>query len=715
MNLSAPSLRALLLAALLAPVVLLPGCNSDGAAVGARPMAGLETGEPAAGGYAADEELWVIARPGEVHAERARGRVDLRGLGSPDLPDVPDAVPGTGGLIVHDASTGRDVVVPLTHTEVLARIAGDAATVRVEQRFENPWTTKIEAVYVFPLPTDAAVHEFVMTIGERRIRGIIRDREEAEQLYQEARAAGHVASLLTQERPNVFTQKVANIEPGKTIDIEIDYLHSLPWRDGEYEFVFPMVVGPRFNPPGTLAEGKGLVAVARGAGAAGNQSVPYLAPNERSGHDIMLTVELDAGLPIEALRCETHRVDVEQPEASRARVALDALDTIPNKDFVLRWSVAGDRTRAAFLADSTDEEGAFVLTIYPPAEQAAGPREPLEMVFVVDCSGSMSGAPLGLARDAIHEGLRRLDAGDTFQVIRFSNDDSRLSAGTRPATAHDLREGRRYVDGLEASGGTMMLRGVQAALRLREDPERQRIVVFLTDGYIGNEEEVLGEVRNHVGRTRIFSFGIGSSPNRFLLERMASEGRGAVAYVSQGSNAAEVMGQFFDRVSRPALTDLRIEWNGITVREVLPSRIPDVFVGRPITLRGRFDRNESIEPGALRIRGRIAGRETSIDVPLRSGALAERHATLPRLWARAKIADLLSGARVAGADRVDVAGSVRSLALEYGLMSPWTAFVAVDSSAVTAGDHGVTVPVALEVPEGVRYETTVSGTGGERR
>jgi Ca-activated chloride channel family protein len=235
---------------------------------------------------------------------------------------------------------------PLKHTDVCASVSGYIGSVEVVQRFHNPYSSKIEAVYVFPLPHNAAVNEFIITIGERRIRGIIRERQEAEQIYQEAKRQGYVASLLTEERPNVFTQSVANIEPGREIDVTIKYLHTLDYHDGWYEFVFPMVVGPRFNPPGMTT---GIGAAPRGgAGASGQKiEVQYLKPDERSGHDISLRVDVDVGMVIEEFQCRTHDVTQESPSRERLTVALQPHDRVPNRDFVLRYRVAGERISPA--------------------------------------------------------------------------------------------------------------------------------------------------------------------------------------------------------------------------------------------------------------------------------------------------------------------------------------------------------------------------------
>ena len=540
-----------------------------------------------------------------------------------------------------------------------------------------------------------------MTVGERTIRGIIRDREEAKQVYEEARSQGYVASLLTQERPNIFTQKVANIEPGKAIDINIRYFHTLAYHDGAYEFVFPMVVGPRFNPPGSS---DGVGAVARGTHGSSGQAteVQYLAPGERSGQDIDLAVSIDAGVRIERLESPSHVIAVNRPADHRAEVTLGALDRIPNKDFVLRYTVAGDHIKSAMLTHQDQRGGFFSLMVYPPAELTQTARKPLELVFVLDCSGSMSGQPIAQSKNAMNRALRQLQPGDSFQIIRFSNNASQLGDKPLEATPQNVARALAYVQRLEGEGGTMAIEGVKAALGFAHDPKRLRFVCLMTDGFIGNEAEILSETHQRLGATRIFSFGVGSSPNRYFLEGMAKIGRGAVAYLGLQDSGSEVMDAFFSRIAHPAMTDLEIDWGGLQVSDVFPEALPDLFVGRPVILSGRFKGTPAAE---VHIRGQVGGQRTTITVPAGDRRETDQHESLAAVWARMKIADLCDWN--VSRPAAQVAEEVKSVALQYGLMSSYTAFVAVDSLTRTAGDHGTSVAVPVPVPEGVRYETTV--------
>ncbi|MHC4155817.1 MAG: VIT domain-containing protein [Planctomycetota bacterium] len=333
------------------------------------------------------DEVWVIVKAEAEHAPRPA-----------------DDEPGCGAMLARLPKEEKEIPLPLKHTDVKGQISGYIATVDVTQQFHNPYGEKIEAVYVFPLPQNAAINEFIMTIGERKIRGIIRERQQAERIYKEAKERGHVASLLTQERPNIFTQKVANIEPGKAIDVNIKYFNTLAYVDGWYEFVFPMVVGPRFNPPGYT---DGVGAVGRGkAGISGQKTeVQYLKPHERSGHDIAVAVDIDAGVAIEEVVCPSHAITNSRVNPEKRTVKLSTLDTIPNKDFVLRYKVAGRKVKSALVTHRDERGGFFTLMLYPPDNLNHLRRAPMEMIFVLDCSGSMRGKPIAKAKDAIRRAL----------------------------------------------------------------------------------------------------------------------------------------------------------------------------------------------------------------------------------------------------------------------------------------------------------------------
>jgi Ca-activated chloride channel family protein len=471
--------------------------------------------------------------------------------------------------------------------------------------------------------------------------------------------------------------------------------------DGWYEFVFPMVVGPRYNPPGMTA---GIGAVARNLDGASRQDteIQYLKPTERSGHDISLRVDVNAGVAVEEFACPSHRIVQEPADTGRLSVALSADNTIPNKDFVLRYRVAGERVKSDLIAQHDDGGGYFTLMIFPPRELNQLARAPLEMVFVLDCSGSMSGRPIEQAKFAIRHALRQLRPDDSFQIINFSERASRLGDTPLEATPDNVRSGLEYLAALDGDGPTEMLEGIKAALDFPHDLQRSRFVCFLTDGFIGNEPEILKAVHEKLGPSRIFSLGVGSSPNRHLLDGLAKTGRGAVAYLALEDDAGEVMDQFIARISHPAMTDLKIDWGGVQVSEVFPARLPDLFVGRPVILTGKCSGTDAMQ---VRVKGNAGGREIEEIAPVHWTEASAGNRALPNVWARAKIASLAE--RMAYDSNEDLPDAIRRVALDYGLVSPFTAFVAVDAATKTDAGRPATVPMAVPVPDGVRYDTTV--------
>lgn len=661
------------------------------------PASGSKVSRLAANTPLSDEEIWVIARGSTPIAQRA------------------DDSPGSGALLAKIEQ--REIPMPLKHTDVRANVSGYIGEVDVTQQFHNPYSSKIEAVYVFPLPHNAAVNDFIMTIGERRIRGIIRERKEAEQIYQDAKRQGYVASLLTEERPNIFSQSVANIEPGQEIDVTINYLHTLSYVDGWYEFVFPMVVGPRFNPPGNSltyqfdqnfakyfgTNGVGAVSRGKSRSSGQNAEVSYLSPGEKTGHNISLSVNIDAGVKIEEFECKTHEIVHESSSPERLTVSLNPGDSLPNRDFVLRYRVAGDQIKSSLLTHKDERGGYFSFMLYPPKELASLPRQPMEIVFVIDCSGSMDGRPIAQAKTAVERGLGLLRPDDSFQVISFSMNASKFGEKPVEATRTNIKQAIAYVESLNGEGGTVMLEGIKAALDFPHDPERLRFVCFLTDGYIGNEAQILNEIRKRLGPSRIFSFGIGSAVNRFLIEHMGKTGRGAVAFLGPNDEAAQIMEDFFERISHPALTELHVDWGGMRVAEIFPNQLPDLFVGHPLIVTGRFRGNPNTP---IRFSGNAGGEQLHFQVPVTS-TTTSTNSGLASIWARMKIAELAEQSIYE--PNANWASQIKQVALDYSLMSSFTSFIAVDSTHRTAGDEGTAVPVSVPVPEGVKYETTVTG------
>ena len=611
----------------------------------------------------------------------------------------------TEGRLVtkHD---GKVIDIPLEHTDVHVRIDGHLAEATVKQRFKNPYATKIEAVYLFPLPTTAAVGDMTITIGSRTIRGSLQERGKAKATYEAAKKQGLVAALLTQERPNLFTQSIANLEPQATIEVELRYVQRLDYDAGEYELVFPMVAGPRYVPAGAKSD-----AVQPAA----------LPPGLRSSHDISLVVELDAGVAIEQVASASHRIALTRPAPSRATIKIAAGDTIPNKDFTLRYRVAGTGPKLGVIAHRDGGDGSFVLIAQPPASAAPAQIAPRELVFVLDTSSSMRGPALAKAKDVIRTVLAKLRPDDTFQIVRFDDRASALGAAPIANKPQNVKLVLDWLAKLDAGGGTEMVTGISAALAVPHDPQRLRIVAFLTDGYVGNEDAIIALVGKQLGASRLFSFGVGSAVNRYLLEELAAIGRGTVQVVRPDEDTAAAVAAFERRIDAATLTDIRVDWGGLAVTDVTPQAIPDLFVGQPLAIAGHYSRAGS---GKVVVHGKQAGRAVQFELAVTLPERASRPA-VATVWARARIAELARRRvrAVAPGAATKIEREIIALSLAHRVLTQYTAFVAVDNSRVTRGGDAKQVVVPIEVPESARniawgtlgtgsYGTIGYGSGG---
>jgi Ca-activated chloride channel homolog len=634
-----------------------------------------------------------------VSIAAAIGWVSLRSSGSVVL--AQNTVT-QGSLQIVDSSGNLKAVCPLKHTDVKAEISGFLSRVNVTQEFENPFNEKIEAVYTFPLPQNAAVDDMTMVVGDRTVRGKILPREEAEAVYEAARNNGRTASLLNQERPNIFTQSVANILPGEQIKITISYVEHLKYEAGSYEFVFPMVVGPRYIPgtPAAGNKGNGFAPDTERVPDASKITPPPAPEGMRAGHDISLEVTLDAGMSIDALDSKTHDINVVRPDDRRARVTLKEEATIPNKDFVLRYDVAGKKIQDALLTHASDKGGFFTMIVQPPERVTVEDVTPKELVFVLDTSGSMSGFPIEKAKETMKLALDNLYPSDTFNLITFSGDEHILFPEPVSATRENLRKAQQFLESREGSGGTEMMKAIRASMDPSDAQDHVRIVIFMTDGYVGNDMEIIGEVQKHPN-ARVFAFGIGSSVNRFLLDSMAKYGRGEVEYLGLNGDGSAAARRLHERVRSPLLTDISVDWNGMPVADVYPKTIPDLFSAKPVILTGRYTGSGH---GVIRLKGKMSGRDFVREIPVDFSKSEPQHDVLATLWARTRVDDLMSrdfkGAQQ-GNMQEDVKHAVTQLGIDYRLMTQFTSFVAVEEMIVTDGGKPRRVDVPVEVPEGV--------------
>ena len=629
---------------------------------------------------------------------------------------------------------------PLKHTDVKAIISGFIARVTVTQTFDNPFDEKIEAVYVFPLPHTAAVDDMTMVMGERRIVGLIKRRDEARAVYERAIEQGATASLLEQERPNIFTQSVGNIKPGEEILIEISYVDVLSYDMGTYEFHFPMVVGPRYIPgtptskkPDLPKELKGKVgeiedpeveAPMEGTDPSGTGwspdttrvpdasriTPPVLKPGYRTGHDISLSVSLEAGVPVKDINIVNHKAMLKRIGASGAVAEISTEDSIPNKDFVMKYAVVGEKPEMAVLAHSkVPDQGYFMLMIQPKLDAELAKAPPREVVFLIDVSGSMGGEPTEKVKEAMSHFFRLSKPNDTVQVITFAGSANKLFERPVPATEENVSRALNFTQQIRGGGGTEMLKGIKMVLNEPVDPERVRIVVMLTDGYIGNEAEIIEEVGRRAGdQIRFWAIGIGSSPNRFLIDGVAKQGGGMSGVIELNTDPKELVSQIVERIHRAQLAKIRIDWNELSVSEIFPRRIPELWAGRPVIVFGRY-----AEGGKTRIKltGVAEGKPLSYSLDVTLPREQPKHGVLSKMWARKKIADI--SAQMYYADTPEVVEEITQVALSYRLMSQYTSFVAVDETEVQLASQKAKPPrqvlVPVPLPAGVEFDGIFGG------
>jgi Ca-activated chloride channel family protein len=602
-------------------------------------------------------------------------------------------------------------ILPLKHTDVKAEISGFAAEVVVTQVFGNPADKYLEAVYVFPLPENAAVNEMTLVVGDRVIKGQIKKRAEARQVYEEAKAQGKTAALLDQERPNIFTQSVANIPPGKEIKVTLKYIQTLAYDHGVYRFSFPMTVGPRYIPGEPAGkQGNGWAHDTAAVPDASLITPPVTRPGQRSGRDISLEVRLNAGIAVKNIRSGSHEITLTGLRDTGATIGLDPEDRIPNKDFLLTYEPAGKAVDAAVITHKTGKDGYLTLMLQPKADFPLSEVTPKELVFALDVSGSMSGFPVETAKETALRCLAGMNPGDTFQIFSFASGNKLHFDKPLKNTPENVALGRAVINGLNGGGGTEMLDALRQVLEFPKDPERMRIVLFMTDGYIGNETQILAFIKDHLNNSRIFPLGVGSSPNRYLLEEMAVMGKGTVQYVRQDEKHAKlekVIENFYERISKPVLTDLSMDWNGLEVLEQTPSAIPDLFAGQPVYVHARYNKSGSAE---VRLKGKLRGKAWEMPVKVTLPAAESANAAMGPLWAKARITQL-SRFTYGGASP-DAVEKITMLGLEHGLVTEYTSFVAVDQSTAAAGQKPMLVNVESELPEGTRYEGFFGGAGG---
>ncbi len=610
-------------------------------------------------------------------------------------------------FVVDNAEPGIDAL-PLKHTRADVAISGVIADVRVTQVYRNEGSVPIDARYVFPASTRAAVHALRLRVGTRVVDAEIREKRQARAEFAQAKREGKSAALLEQQRPNVFTMAIANVMPGDEIAVELRYTETILPTEGTYRFVFPTVVGPRYNggadEPGQPSESQKLE---------GWIAQPILRKGVAAKHSFELNARVLSPLPIASITSPSHELRIDGAGTREARLSLPAANAHANRDVVIDYRLAGAAIDAGLLIQrgkTPADENFFLLMAEPPARVANADVLPRDYVFIVDVSGSMHGFPLDVAKALLRDLIGRLRPSDTFNVIPFAGGSSQLAAQSLPASEENIARAIRFINGQTGGGGTELLPALRRALALPTDHGRARTFIVVTDGYVTIEKEAFDLVRARAGQANLFAFGIGASVNRFLIEGLARAGKGEPLFVLNPQQAEVEAVRFRKMIEQPVLTRIRVKFpegmdgdqdGAFEAYDLDAPQLPDLFAQRPLVLMGKF-RGEL--KGAIEIEGLAASGAVRLPIDVAQAAQAtDAHAMptggLKYLWARSRIAQLGDTTKL-GADEA-LAREITALGLKYNLLSDYTSFIAIDKVVRNPGGnaHGVDQPSPL--PEGV--------------
>jgi Ca-activated chloride channel family protein len=606
---------------------------------------------------------------------------------------------GAGSLWLRSAPDAEPAAALGVDTGMRVRVSGTIARVEVTQRFKNPHDEWLEGLYVFPLATTAAVDQMEMEVGDRIIRGEIQPRAAARATYESARATGRRASLVDQERPNLFTTSVANIPPHGEITIRISYLESIPWRDERYTLKLPLAITPRYTPGVEIDPGG---PVPHAAATVTNEWLGTSATPERvtaPSQQAAIEIALDPGVPLASLHSHHHPVSIEEDAIGNGRFRIVATHAAADRDFELSWQpVFAPDTQAAVYTEEFDGQTHALVMLVPPA-MTAGTPPPREVIFVIDTSGSMGGPSMHQARAALELGVARLGPRDRFNIIRFSNDASALFRESRIADPLARRQARGFIAALQASGGTEMRPALELAFATPADDALLRQIVFITDGSVGNEAELVALIERRLDDARLFTVGIGAAPNTWFMQEAAAAGRGSYTFIARAEQVGERMAELFRRLEHPALVGLELHWPGINRPDFATPLPRDLYSGDPLVLTARLD-DETPSNGVLTLAGRDPQGAWVHQVPV---VRLASESGIAKLWARERIAELsrrkrLGGYRVTSSELDD---AILDLALRYGLVSELTSLVAVDATpARPAGAPGRLEQAPTAAPAG---------------
>jgi Ca-activated chloride channel family protein len=583
---------------------------------------------------------------------------------------------------------------PLKSTQVDVRVSGVIADVTVVQTYKNEGQRAIEAKYVFPGSTRAAVHGMNVRLADRLITAKIREKQQARIEYDTAKKEGKTAALLEQHLPNVFQMNVANILPGDDVKVELRYTELLVPTDGNYQFVFPTVVGPRYNSPQSSQANATWVVqpfIAKGSEAQHGTGAPF---------DIHVTLNTPIGM--KEVRSPSHTI-TSSTQGDATVVGLQGGNgPTNNRDFILDYRLAGDAIESGVLLYKGQDENFFLAMVEPPKAPPATAISPRDYIFVVDISGSMHGFPLDTAKTLLRELIGGLRPSDTFNVLLFSGSNRFLNAHSVPASRANIEQAIRTIDQMGGGGSTELIPALKRVYAEPKAADVSRSVVVVTDGYVTVEREAFELVRANLSKANVFSFGIGSSVNRHLMEGLARAGMGEPFVITKPAEAATEAARFRKMIDAPVLTNVKLRFDGMDVYDVEPRNLPDLLAQRPVIVFGKW-RGEA--KGKLVLEGQAANGPLQLSMDV-SASRSTDTAALRHLWARHRIASLSDQESLEGGGAY--AKAITDLGLQYSLLTQYTSFIAVDQvvrNLAPADSTSVNQPSPL--PQGV--ENTALG------
>ena len=603
----------------------------------------------------------------------------------------------SGSMVYKDEATHVVHSLQTVETDVNIHIVGMAVDATIDQIFTNTQQIPIEAIYVFPLPEEAAVYSMQMLIGDRLIESKIKEKAVAKKEYEKAKKEGKRASLTEQERPNIFTHSVANILPGDTIIVRLKYVDIIQYKDGHFSFRFPTVVGPRYIPGETIQgySGSGWAFDTNQVPDASRITPPVLRNNELEYGTVSLSLNIDMGLAIEKIESISHSILVKDEGFGKRKVSLNTQKEIPNRDFLLNISLKqGHEPKAAFFSTEKDNDRYFMLMAVPPS-QSEKTVLPKEIIFIVDVSGSMKGESIRQAKQGLITAVQSLKNTDSFNIIAFSDQYNSFSHNPVQVTEQSKAIAIQYIQNLIAVGGTVVLPALEEGLRQSNQSSSVPMIFLLTDGSVGNESKIIQSIYSHLGKTRIFPIGIGSAPNSFLLRKMAELGRGTFTYISSPKEVSSKIHSLYQKIENPIITNIQLSMNDFY--ELVPKQIPDLFQGEPLIVFGKMP---NTKPNHISFSGKTPNGIMQLNFPINFNK-GQKESAISTLWGRKKISSLMNEYRLGD---TSVKQSIIDVAMDHNLITKFTSFIAVENQIVNPSHQLAKVAIPVPLPKGWDYD-----------